>query len=117
MRTTLTLDDDVLAVARELAEQRHVSIGAVVSELSRQGIAARRTRTTKRSGIPNVCPPAKRRPDHERSYQDCTRRRVIALLDHLLALAHRWEGSLATFDKGIRTLAAGLADAVVELIV
>lgn len=56
MRTTLTLDDDVLAVARELAEQRHVSIGEVVSELSRQGIAAQRTRTAKRSGIPTFAP-------------------------------------------------------------
>ena len=31
MRTTLTLDDDVLASARALAAQRGVSIGAVVS--------------------------------------------------------------------------------------
>ena len=53
MRTTLTLDDDVLAVAREIAEQRRVSIGEVVSELSRQGIAAQRKRIVKRSGIPS----------------------------------------------------------------
>jgi len=39
MRTTLTLDDDVLASARALAEQRGVAIGVVVSELARKGLA------------------------------------------------------------------------------
>ena len=37
MRTTLTIDDDVLAVARALAEQRGISLGAAVSELARRG--------------------------------------------------------------------------------
>lgn len=35
---------------------------------------------------------------------------------HLLALSRRWEGSLATFDRGVRTLGTALADTVVELI-
>lgn len=39
MRTTLTLDDDVLEAARALAEARGISIGAVVSELARRGLA------------------------------------------------------------------------------
>lgn len=33
MRTTLQLDDGVLAAARVLARQRRVSLGAVISEL------------------------------------------------------------------------------------
>ena len=37
MRTTLDLDDDVLAVARSLARERRMSIGAAVSELARRG--------------------------------------------------------------------------------
>lgn len=40
MRTTLTLDDDVMASARALAEQRGVAIGVVVSELARKGLGA-----------------------------------------------------------------------------
>ena len=37
MRTTTTLDDDVLAVARALAAQRGISLGSAVSELARRG--------------------------------------------------------------------------------
>jgi len=37
MRTTLTIDDDVLAVARALAGRRGVSLGTAVSELARRG--------------------------------------------------------------------------------
>jgi len=39
MRTTLTLDDDVLASARAVAAQRGVSIGTIVSDLARRGLA------------------------------------------------------------------------------
>ena len=38
MRTTLTIDDDVLEVAHALAKKRGTSIGAAVSELARRGI-------------------------------------------------------------------------------
>ena len=37
MRTTLTIDDDVLAVARALADRRGVSLGKALSELARRG--------------------------------------------------------------------------------
>ncbi len=37
MRTTLTIDDDVLAVARALAEQHGSSLGSALSELARRG--------------------------------------------------------------------------------
>ena len=40
MRTTLQLDDDVLAAARVLARQRRVSLGVVISELSRRALVA-----------------------------------------------------------------------------
>ena len=37
MRTTLTIDDDVLAVARALAERRGSNLGSALSELARRG--------------------------------------------------------------------------------
>ena len=37
VRTTLTIDDDVPAVARALAEQRRTSLGSALSELARRG--------------------------------------------------------------------------------
>jgi hypothetical protein len=40
MRTTLQLDDDVLAAARVLARQRQTSLGAVISALARQCLVA-----------------------------------------------------------------------------
>ncbi|TVS02670.1 MAG: CopG family transcriptional regulator [Cyanobium sp. PLM2.Bin73] len=39
MRTTLTLDDDVLAAARVLARQQRQPIGSVISALARQALA------------------------------------------------------------------------------
>ncbi len=41
MRTTLTIDDDLLRISRSLAEQRHVSTGVIVSELIRLGLKKR----------------------------------------------------------------------------
>ena len=41
MRTTLSLDDDVLAAARERARRQHRSIGAVISELARAALTGR----------------------------------------------------------------------------
>ena len=37
MRTTVTIDDDVLSVARALAERSGVSVGRALSELARRG--------------------------------------------------------------------------------
>lgn len=39
MRTTLEIDDTVLAAARSLARARGISIGAAVSELARRGLS------------------------------------------------------------------------------
>jgi hypothetical protein len=38
MRTTLDIDDDVVAAARELAALERRSLGSVVSELARRGL-------------------------------------------------------------------------------
>ena len=38
MRITLTIDDDVLAVARAMAERNGSSLGSAISELARRGI-------------------------------------------------------------------------------
>lgn len=40
MRTTLALDDDVIAYARSHAQRERISPGEVVSRLARQGIVA-----------------------------------------------------------------------------
>ena len=50
MRTTLTLDDDVLAAARALAAQRGVTIGTVVSDLARRSLTPAQPAAT-RNGI------------------------------------------------------------------
>ena len=41
MRTTVNVDDDVLAGARSLAREREISLGAALSELARRGLRAR----------------------------------------------------------------------------
>ena len=38
MRTTLTIDDDIIKAARTIAAQRHVPIGTVISDLARRGL-------------------------------------------------------------------------------
>lgn len=42
MRTTLSIDSDVLEAAKVLARHRNSSVGAVISELARQALAERR---------------------------------------------------------------------------
>ena len=51
MRTTLTLDDDVLMAARAIAERERRTIGAVISDLARKSLSDRPTYKT-RNGIP-----------------------------------------------------------------
>lgn len=53
MRTTLTIDDDVLAAARAAAEREQRSVGEVISTLARRGLhAAAAPVTAERNGIP-----------------------------------------------------------------
>ena len=53
MRTTLAIDDDVLVAAKALAEQRHQTIGEVVSQLARQALQ-RPIPRTERNGVPSL---------------------------------------------------------------
>jgi len=41
MRTTLELDDDLLATARQLARQQGVTLGQLLSDLARESLAAK----------------------------------------------------------------------------
>jgi hypothetical protein len=52
MRTTLTIDDDVLAEARLIAARRHLPVSAVASELMRRGLAPEVTALDERDGFP-----------------------------------------------------------------
>lgn len=59
MRTTLAIDDDVLAAAKHLAAREKRSIGEVISTLARQGLvrvgrapSSSRAPRTERNGIP-----------------------------------------------------------------
>lgn len=51
MRTTLKLDEDVLAAARDLARQQGKTLGEVVSELARRGLAPAAAAPAFRNGI------------------------------------------------------------------
>ena len=57
MRTTLSIDDDVLAFAKHLADRERRSLGEVISALARQGLrrdppAAGAGATPMRNGLP-----------------------------------------------------------------
>ena len=52
MRTTLNIDDDVLSVARALAQRKKVSLGSAVSELVRRGFRNGGRIVAKRDDIP-----------------------------------------------------------------
>jgi Family of unknown function (DUF6364) len=52
MRTTLSIDDDVLAAAKALAAQQHKSVGEVISALARQALSPIATSVETRNGIP-----------------------------------------------------------------
>ncbi len=54
MRTTLDLDPDVLAAARELAARRRVSIGRVLSELARQALLGPAAARLAREPVPEL---------------------------------------------------------------
>lgn len=58
MRTTLSIDEDVLIAARALAAQQRRSIGEVISDLARRSLDRPRSEG-ERNGIPLLSP----RPD------------------------------------------------------
>jgi hypothetical protein len=52
MRTTLNLDDDVAEAAKALARSERRSLGQVISELARRGLAPRQTELDDEHGFP-----------------------------------------------------------------
>jgi hypothetical protein len=61
VRTTLSLDPDVLAAAKQIAATRDASLGEVISELARRGLKAR-AQTSRRSGFPVFKVPSGAKP-------------------------------------------------------
>jgi hypothetical protein len=54
VRTTLTIDDDILAAARDLAEFQQKTIGEVLSSLVRKGLQLTVSVETTRYGVPQL---------------------------------------------------------------
>ncbi|MCA0175187.1 MAG: CopG family transcriptional regulator [Proteobacteria bacterium] len=52
MRTTLTLDDDILHAARSLAARQGASLGEMVSQLARRGLQRETNPAATRNGVP-----------------------------------------------------------------
>jgi hypothetical protein len=52
MRTTLTIDDDVLAAAKGLAVRQHKSVGEVISALTRKALLPTVKQRDVRNGLP-----------------------------------------------------------------
>ena len=61
MRTTITIDDDLLAAAKSLAQTRSVPIGKVISELARLGMTSP-VRTRRKSDFPVFSVPSTAHP-------------------------------------------------------
>jgi hypothetical protein len=58
MRTTLSIDDDVLISAKHLAGVQHKTVGEIISMLARQSLhagLALRSAKIQRNGIPLLC--------------------------------------------------------------
>ena len=52
MRTTITIDDDVLLVAKGLAVRDRRTVGEIISELARKGLVLPITSPRYRNGFP-----------------------------------------------------------------
>jgi hypothetical protein len=52
MRTTLTIDDDVLSAAQEMAQMENKSVGEVISSLARRALTPSGTTSKTRNGVP-----------------------------------------------------------------
>ena len=63
MRTTLNLADDILHVAKQLAQQRGATVGQVISDLTRQALEPK-SRPRMRNGVPLFVPKAGARKPH-----------------------------------------------------
>lgn len=52
MKTTLNIDDEILEIARSLAGERNVPVGAALSELARRGLRQPPASPKERNGFP-----------------------------------------------------------------
>ncbi|HWG16512.1 MAG TPA: hypothetical protein VN678_01530 [Acidobacteriaceae bacterium] len=52
MRTTLSIEDDVLAAAKELAATHRKTLGEVISQLARKALQPAVTTKATRNGVP-----------------------------------------------------------------
>lgn len=52
MRTTMAIDDDILAVAKEMASSEGKSVGEVISDLARSALRPSPTKRKSRNGVP-----------------------------------------------------------------
>jgi hypothetical protein len=52
LRTTLSIDDDVLAAAKGLAERQNKTVGEVISGLARQALQPAKSGRRTRDGVP-----------------------------------------------------------------
>lgn len=62
MRTTLSIDDDVLLAAKSLANRQHASVGEVISALARQALRRTPMAGNTRNGVPLLPTPADAAP-------------------------------------------------------
>jgi hypothetical protein len=52
MRTTLTIDDDVLQAAKEMAADSEQTVGEVISALARRSLISAAPKLERRNGVP-----------------------------------------------------------------
>lgn len=66
MRTTLEIDDDLLAIAKQLAHEQRTSVGQVISKAARQSLITDQAPRV-RNGVPLFVPKSgvMRKPDLE----------------------------------------------------
>ena len=62
MRTTVSIDDDLLEAARVLAAQQQTSLGRVISDLMRKGLNTAGKIEKRKGGFPVFQAPEKARP-------------------------------------------------------
>ncbi|MBF8305152.1 MAG: hypothetical protein HW398_340 [Acidobacteria bacterium] len=63
MRTTLELDDDLVQVAKQLAAQRGMTMGKVISDLTRKALEPKAA-PRMRNGVPLFVPKREARKPH-----------------------------------------------------